>query len=102
MTIGELFEISVRKAESLGYAETYLGPPSHKVSFVGHGVGLELIEHPIVAKGKQGILVPGMTLALEPKMVFENEFAAGIESVMLVTETGSRLISKVPVEVFIC
>ncbi|MFC1821622.1 M24 family metallopeptidase [Thermodesulfobacteriota bacterium] len=102
MTVGELFETSVNKAKLLGYSDTYLGPPDHKVSFVGHGVGLELIEHPIIAKGKQDILVPGMTLALEPKIVFENEFAAGIESVMLVTEKGCRLLSKVPVEVFIC
>ena len=43
-----------------------------------------------------------MTFALEPKMVFENEFAAGVESVFAVTETGSRLITKIPVEVFVC
>jgi hypothetical protein len=35
-------------------------------------------------------------------MVYENEFSAGVESVFLVTESGSRLISKVPVEIFIC
>ena len=27
-----------------------------------------------------------MTFALEPKLVYENEFAAGVESVFLVTE----------------
>jgi Xaa-Pro dipeptidase len=43
-----------------------------------------------------------MTIALEPKFVFENEFSAGIESVFLVTDTGTRLISKTPVEVFLC
>ena len=42
-----------------------------------------------------------MTFALEPKMVFEDEFSAGIESVFVVTEQGGRLISKVPVEIFI-
>ena len=46
--------------------------------------------------------VAGMTFALEPKFVCENEFTAGVESVFAVTENGSRLISKVPVEVFIC
>jgi len=43
-----------------------------------------------------------MMFALEPKLVFENEFAAGVESVFLVTATGGRLISKVPVEIFVC
>jgi len=102
ISVGELFEHSVTKAESLGYAETFLGPPHAKVNFVGHGIGLELIEPPFIAGGKSDCLQPGMTFALEPKMCFENEFAAGIESVCLVTENGSRLISKVPVEVFVC
>jgi Xaa-Pro aminopeptidase len=86
----------------LGYAKEYLGPPGYKVSFIGHGIGLELIEPPIIAKGRKDRLEKGMTFALEPKIVFEDEFAAGIESVVLVTETGFNLISKVPVDVFIC
>ncbi|MGD9031472.1 MAG: Xaa-Pro peptidase family protein [Desulfobacteraceae bacterium] len=102
ITVGELFEISTYEAKSLGYEEQYLGPPGYKVTFIGHGVGLELIEPPIVAKGREDPLVPGMTFALEPKMVFNNEFAAGIESVLLVTDSGCRLISRVPVEIFIC
>jgi Xaa-Pro aminopeptidase len=102
ISIDELFLHSVETANSLGYAEPYLGPSGHEVNFVGHGIGLELIEHPIIAKGKDVLLKPGMTFALEPKMVFENEFSAGIESVFLVTDTGARLISKVPQEIFIC
>lgn len=43
-----------------------------------------------------------MVFALEPKLVYRNEFAAGIESVFRVTENAGRLVSKVPVEIFIC
>lgn len=100
--VGALFEHSVTKAERLGYADTFLGPPQAKVNFVGHGIGLELIEPPFIARGKSDCLQPGMTFALEPKMCFENEFAAGIESVCLVTANGSRLISQTPVEIFVC
>jgi len=102
ITVGELFEISASEARSLGVEEQYLGPPGYKVTFIGHGLGLELIEPPIIAKGREDPLVPGMAFALEPKMVFQNEFAAGIESVVLVTDSGCRFISKVPVEIFIC
>ena len=101
VTVGELFNISVSKAESLGYSSQYLGPPGYKVIFIGHGIGLELVESPIIAKDRDYRLEPGMTFSLEPKMVFENEFSAGIESVFVVTETGCRLISKVPMEIFI-
>jgi Xaa-Pro aminopeptidase len=43
-----------------------------------------------------------MTLALEPKLVFENAFCAGVEDVFLVTETGYRMISTVPGMIFFC
>ena len=102
ITAGELYEISHAKAKSLGYEEQFLGPPEYKVTFIGHAVGLELVENPIIAKGREDLLLPGMTIALEPKMVFQNEFSAGIESVFLVREEGSCLISKTPVETFIC
>lgn len=99
---GELFDRAVATARSLGYETQFLGPPGYKTSFIGHGIGVELIEPPIIARGKTDVLEPGMTLALEPKMVFENEFSAGIESIIVITETGSRLISKIPIDFFIC
>jgi Xaa-Pro aminopeptidase len=102
ITAGELFLHAESLAESLGYAEFFLGPPGSKVSFIGHGIGLELIEQPVIARGRDEQLMPGMVIALEPKMVFRNEFSAGIESVFAVTETGSCLISRVPVEIYIC
>ena len=49
ITIKELFDTALTKAESLGYAEPYLGPPGYKVQFIGHGIGLELIEQPILS-----------------------------------------------------
>jgi Xaa-Pro aminopeptidase len=101
-TLAELFDHSVRLAEKLGLADAYLGAPGHKVSFIGHGIGLEIIEPYIIARNRTDRLEPGMTLALEPKFVHENEFTAGVESVFVVTEEGARLISKVPVEVFLC
>ena len=101
-TVGELFDLSVRLAEKLGFSESYLGISGHKVSFIGHGIGLEIIEPYIIARNRKDKLEPGMTLALEPKFVCENEFTAGVESVFVVTENGARLISKIPVDVFIC
>jgi Xaa-Pro aminopeptidase len=102
MTAHEVYEHSMELARKLGCEETYLGPPGYKVSFVGHGIGMELIEPPILAKGKDTVLVPGMTFALEPKLVKKDAFMVGIESVFEVTESGIRMISTVPAEAFIC
>lgn len=100
--IKDLFDTALTKAEKLGYAEPYLGPPGYKVQFIGHGIGLELIEQPILSAKNDTPLRPGMTFALEPKMVFKNRFSAGVESVFTVTETGHRLISQIPLKVFVC
>jgi Xaa-Pro aminopeptidase len=101
-TLAELFDQSSAMAARLGFRDVFLGPAGHHVSFVGHGIGLELVEPPIIARGRQTPLEVGMVFALEPKLVYENEFAAGVESVFQVTASGGRLISKVPVEIFIC
>jgi Xaa-Pro aminopeptidase len=101
-TLHALFDHATSMAAASGYADIFLGPLGKKTSFIGHGIGLELIEPPIIARGKDVPLEAGMVFALEPKLVYENEFAAGIESVFQVTEGGARLISKVPVEIFIC
>jgi Xaa-Pro aminopeptidase len=101
-TLAELFDLASAMAVRLGFDDAFLGPPGHRVSFIGHGIGLELVEPPIIARGRQVPLEAGMVFALEPKLVYENEFAAGIESVFQVTAAGGRLISRVPVEIFIC
>jgi Xaa-Pro aminopeptidase len=102
ITVGELFDHSVRLAEKFGVSDAYLGVGEHKVSFVGHGIGLEIIEPPIIARNRNDFLETGMVFALEPKLVYQNEFCAGIESVFRVTDSGARLISRVPVKVFVC
>jgi Xaa-Pro aminopeptidase len=97
-----LFKMALDRADSLGCADSFLGVPGSKVRFIGHGIGHELVEPPFIAQGRQDLLQPGMTIALEPKMVIKNEFTAGIESVFVVTDQGTRLISRVPVATFVC
>lgn len=94
-----LFLLSLDAARELGCEDAYLGPPGNQVRFVGHGIGVELIEPPLIAAGRTEPLKPGMTFALEPKLVYEGRFAAGVESVVTVTGSGHRLISRVPLGV---
>ncbi len=102
VTTGALFQHGLDLAKKRGYEDQYLGPKGYQVRFIGHGIGLELIEPYIIARGKSDVLKPGMTFALEPKIVFKDRYAAGVESVFCVTERGYRLLSKVPLEIFIC
>jgi Xaa-Pro aminopeptidase len=99
--IKTIFQLSVTMANKLGYEEQFLGLPGLKSKFLGHGIGVELVEDPIIAKGRSTAIEPGMVFAVEPKFIFHDRFAAGIESVIQITETGSRFLSIAPNKVFV-
>jgi Xaa-Pro aminopeptidase len=93
MTSGELFSLAEARAGHLGYAEYFMGPPEsespgQKVPFVGHGVGLELDEWPPLQRGTDAVLQAGMVLALEPKLIYPNRGAIGIEDTYVLTDQG--------------
>jgi Xaa-Pro dipeptidase len=84
----DLYDLAVAKAGELGYAEGFMGHGEGRVSFVGHGVGIEIDEWPVLARGVEMPLEAGMVFALEPKVAFPGKGAVGIENTWLVTEDG--------------
>jgi Xaa-Pro aminopeptidase len=96
----EIFMETVRLAEKLGYKESYLGPPGLQTRFIGHGIGLELTELPLLAQGQPCILEEGMTFAVEPKIVFPGEGSAGFENTVVVTRTGCDLLTPTEPDIF--
>jgi Xaa-Pro dipeptidase len=95
-----IFRSTVELAAKLGYKDSYLGPPGLQVRFVGHGIGLELVELPYIAEGHSYPLEAGMTLAIEPKIVFPGEGAVGVENTILVTEHGAEILTPMDQGVF--
>ena len=93
---GDLYELMVAVAEQQGYGEFFMGVGDRRIRFTGHGVGLELDEFPFLAKGQRLPLQAGMTIALEPKVIFTGLVVAGIENTMLVTEEGLVSLSHFP------
>lgn len=65
-----------------------MGYGSGKTSFVGHGVGLELDEIPVLTRDAKVCLKPGMVLAVEPKFTFPGLGVVGVEDNFVVTESG--------------
>ncbi len=61
---------------------------------IGHGIGLDIHENPLVRKQKRSILKENMVLTIEPGLYFEEDFGIRIEDVVLVTKNGSRVLSK--------
>ncbi len=86
----ELFELAVEVAEREGIAEGFGGRGDNQVRFVGHGIGIEIDELPLLAAGWGEALQPGMVFALEPKYVHPSLGIVGIENSWLVTEAGAE------------
>ncbi len=88
----ELYEKAISLAEKTGFGDSFMGIGTDKVKFIGHGVGLELDEAPIFARGVKMPLESGMTFALEPKFVFP-EGAIGTENTFVMREEGAEVLT---------
>lgn len=94
-----LYIRALEMAEEAGLSEHFMGFGSDQAKFLGHGVGLELDELPILAKGFSQSLEVGMVIAIEPKFTFPGRGVIGIENTYLVTEDGLESITFAPEEI---
>ncbi len=82
----ELYNLAVSMASEYGLKEHFMGHPD-PAPFIGHGLGIELDELPVLARGFKIPLEEGMTLALEPKFIFPDG-EVGIENTFVVRDHG--------------
>lgn len=85
--IGEMYRRAVKKAEDAGLSDYFMGH-KHKVAFIGHGVGIELNEGPVIMERNRSMLEENMTLAIEPKFVIPGVGAVGVENTYIVRADG--------------
>ncbi|HZV83142.1 MAG TPA: Xaa-Pro peptidase family protein [Geobacteraceae bacterium] len=91
-----LFLKSLAMAEEAGLGRNYMGSPGENARFVGHGVGLELDEFPVLAQGFKVPLVAGQTIAIEPKFVIPGKGVIGIENTFAVSTEGGVKLTDMP------
>ena len=93
-TWGEIYEECLALAVDQGYADSFMGNKGAQVSFIGHGIGIEIDEYPFLARGfKEMTLETGMAFAFEPKVVVPGEGAIGIENTFYLTDHGLKPIT---------
>jgi len=54
----------------------------------GHGIGLEVHEHPYIVEGNETPLEAGMAFSIEPGVYLEGDFGVRVEDIVVCTDTG--------------
>ena len=88
----EAWRIGSGKAAEMGYADHLMGIPPNQAVFLGHSVGLELDETPVVADRFDRELPVGGTMAIEPKVLYDTG-AIGTEDTFARTSDGMECLT---------
>jgi D-alanyl-D-alanine dipeptidase len=70
-----------------GYGERFV----HRT---GHGIGIEVHEHPYIVEGNETPLAAGMTFSDEPGVYLPGRFGVRIEDQVVVTEDGAERLNE--------
>lgn len=89
----ELYWKVMKLVEGRGYQDYFMGYKGRQVPFIGHGIGLEIDEYPLIAPNFHMEFEENMVFAFEPKLVFPGMGAVGVEDDYRVTKTGVERLS---------
>lgn len=89
MNCGTADGISRRVIEDEGYGDNF----THRL---GHGIGLEVHEHPYLVRGSTQILGEGMCHSVEPGIYLEGKFGIRIEDLVCIHEGGPEILTFSP------
>ncbi len=98
MDCTELFVRSHRIAKSAGLEDNFMGYGKGKVAFIGHGLGLEINELPVITGKHHRVLKEGMVFAFEPKFILPGLGAIGMEIDVMVTTSGVERLTSDPID----
>lgn len=97
-TCAELYTKCLELAEQEGAKEYFMGI-GQQAQFVGHGLGLQINELPVLTARSKDVLTEGMVIAFEPKFVLPHIGAVGVENTYLITATGVENLSPLEEEI---
>jgi len=87
VSCASVYEWSLKMAENAGFSANFMGT-KQQAKFVGHGVGIEINELPVLMNRSKDVFLPGMVIAFEPKFVLPKIGAVGNENIFLITDNG--------------
>ena len=98
---GELYAKVWEWVGNSAFADYFMGHGPSRVSFVGHGLGIEVDEYPFIAQGQKLALQEAMVIAFEPKLIIPELGITGLENTYLVTPDGLESLNTAPEDLMI-
>ncbi|MBP6941158.1 MAG: aminopeptidase P family protein [Syntrophorhabdaceae bacterium] len=95
----EVFMKALHRTKHEGLYEYFMGYGEGKVGFIGHGLGLEINELPVITPRHKIILQEGMVFAFEPKFIIPGEGSVGIEVDFIVRKNGLERVTDSPIDI---
>ncbi len=96
--VSDLYAEAEKIVTGEGLTEYFMGY-TQKAKFIGHGVGIELNELPVIMARSPYTLEKNMVIAIEPKFVIPSVGAVGIENTYTVTPDGLQSLTIFPDEI---
>ena len=96
----EVYEAARNAMAGTRWEDCFQGYGTERGEYIGHGVGLELDELPVLAPHDSTVLEKHMALAIEPKIITPHAGAVQLEDTVIVTDNGCEVIGTVPRQLF--
>ena len=93
-----MYEVAMEMVTAAGMDDYFMGH-TQKAGFIGHGVGIEVNELPVLAPCSRDVLEEGNVIAIEPKFVIPHVGAVGIENTYVVRNDRLECITNAPEEI---
>ena len=90
----EIYKVAIETAKKLGYEDHLMGYGENRARFVGHGVGIEMDELPVLANGFKILLEKNMTIAVELKLILPKIGSVGIENTWLIRKEEPECLTR--------
>jgi Xaa-Pro aminopeptidase len=101
MKCSDIYKMALDKAEELQVNKSFLNFGSgHKSNMVGHGVGLEVNEPPVLANYDHSEISDGFVFTLEMHMMDDKFGVMKLEDMVLIGEEKNELLTVTPRELF--
>ena len=101
MRCSEVYQMALMKSEDLKVSDGFLNfGHGNKSIIIGHGVGLELNEPPILSPYDHSKLSEGYVIALDMHMLSEDTGVVKLEDMILIKRDGNEILTRSPRQLF--